>query len=493
MSYKPSKYQSAIYAEYQSTSNNIFIKAGPGAGKSSVLLEILKRTPFYKKSILLAFNKSIAEELKSKVPAGVTVSTVHSMAYKTLLQNTSNKYKLQEIKTFILAKKIIPDYFKDKKNGKKMMNVYLFTISRLYDLYRMNLANKTEDDLRELGDEYNVDYSPKLITDTIKVIDYIEKYNNKSYTSKEMMIDFTDMLWLTYYLVNSSNFTLYDVVLCDEFQDVNPLQRELILKLIHKKGRFIFCGDEKQAIYSFMGSNLLSFNKLQEYPNTTVLPLSVCYRCGSNIIERANEIFPGMEAFEGNSEGIIRNGNLSEIKQGDMLLCRNNLPLVETFLNLLEIEKKSYIMGRDFGIALCNLIDKVNHISDLDILLNQKIQNLKDRGIENPLNHKSYISLSEKIMIIKILINKKDFTLQEVSSLFKTLFKDNSNDNSITLSTIHKAKGLEADRVFLLGYDSLLPSQYAQTELELRQEKCLQYVALTRAKKELIFISYTPN
>jgi DNA helicase-2/ATP-dependent DNA helicase PcrA len=489
--FKPSKYQVAIFEEDKNTNNNIFIKAGPGSGKSWTLLEILKRTPFYKKSILLAFNKSIAEELKRKVPSGTDVSTIHSMAYRVLRQNTSNRYKLSDIKTYILAKKIIPNYYEeDKKNGQKLYSIYLFTISRIYDLYRMNLVNNDTESLIKLSDEYSVDYEDRTIKDTLKVIDYMDKYNSRNFKGKEMMIDFTDMLWLTYKLVSSDNFPKYDKVLCDEYQDVNPLQRETILKLISPKGKFIFVGDEKQSIYSFMGSNLLSFNEAQDYPNTTVLPLSVSYRCGKKIVEMANSIFPGLEAFEGNEDGIIRKGSISEIKSGDILLCRNNLPLIETFLELLGREMKTHIMGRDYGENLCNLIDKVSDIDDFDEILQKKEDSLKSRGVQQPIYHKSYVDLKEKVDIITFLVEQRGYSLYELTSLFKELFINSNDTEGVTLMTIHRSKGLENGRVFILGYDSLIPNQYAKTELERYSEKCVQYVALTRAKTELIFIDY---
>jgi len=482
-----SKYQIAIDKIYTTTNKNIFVSAGPGSGKSFLLQYLLKKTPFYKKSILTAFNKSIAEELKTKVPSGTEVSTIHSLGFKILRQNVYGQFKLNEIKTFILAKKVVEDIFKKRKNGYKQYSIYLFTIAKLYDLYRLNLASKTVEALEALADEYSVELLEiTTIQDTLKVIDYIENYNNQSH--KEMMIDFTDMLWLAYINVDKNYFPKYDVVFVDEVQDLNPLQREVVLRLIDKGGRFIAVGDFRQAIYSFMGSNLDSFNKLKNYPNTEVLPLSVSYRCGSSIIEMANGVFPGLEAFEGNPEGIIREGNFRDIKEGDMLLCRNNLPLIETFLELLNLGKKSYIMGKDFGNALTNLVNSVESVEDFEEMLNKKIDQLQKRGIDNPFNNKGYVALREKIDIIKLLIERKGYSLEEVVGLFNNLFRDKPNSkDSVTLSTIHKSKGLESERVIWL-YPELIPSQYAKTELEMYQEKCLRYVVITRTISELIII-----
>ena len=62
-----------------------------------------------------------------------------------------------------------------------------------------------------------------------------------------------------------------------------------------------------------------------------------------------------------------------------------------------------------------------------------------------------------------------------------------SNNVGITLSTIHRAKGLEWPRVFILDRH-LLPSRWAETEDDLRQERNLEYVAVTRAKLDLVMI-----
>ena len=487
---KHSKYQKKIFEVYNTTNKNLFIEAGPGTGKTFVLLQLTQQTPKYKKAVMLAFNKSISEELKTKVPDGVDVSTIHSIAFKILRQNVSGNFKLQEIKTFILAKKIIENVFKERKNGNKSYNIYLFTIAKLYDLYRLNLAEKTIENLEALADEYNVELLEKsTLEDTIKVINYIEKYNSKN--QREIMIDFIDMLWLTYNKVNKEDFPKYNVVFIDELQDVSSLQREIILGLISKKGRFVGVGDFRQSIYSFMGANLDSFKYFKTMPNTEVLPLSVSYRCPKKVVEFANKIFPNdkIESFEDNPEGVVRKGSFDEIKFGDMVLCRLNKPLIEGWIELVNMNKKSYILGRDFGKNLQNLINSVDSIEELSELLIKKIKDLQDKKVFNPYNHKSYVSLKEKVDIILLLIDKKGYSFNEMTILFDSLFRDKIDNNSIMLSTVHRSKGLESKRVFVIGYDTLMPSPYAKTELEIYQEQCTMYVCVTRAKEELIFIN----
>jgi DNA helicase-2/ATP-dependent DNA helicase PcrA len=488
----PSKYQVAIYGEYEKTNNNIFINACPGSGKSYTVKQLAHKTPFYKKGVAVAFNKSIAEELKSKLPSNIESSTMHSLGFKILRKNLGGKFTVNEIKTFILGKKCLKndESISELRKNNNKYSVYLFTIAKLYDLCRMNLEPPNIESLSSLADMYNVEVlDPQIYESSLKVIDYINNYNKGSHDN--FMVDFTDMLWLPYILVDKRYYPKYDVGFYDEVQDANPLQRETFLRTIKPTGRFVAVGDEKQAIYSFMGSNLNSFNKLKGMPNTTTLPLSVSYRCPVKVVEFANEIFPGMEAFEGNIEGAVRKGSFNEIKEGDMVLCRNNQPLIESWIKLVGTNMESHILGRDFGKALQNLIKSVDSLQDLYDLLNRKRDILVEKGVKNPFKNKNYQALKEKIDIISLIMNERGYFFDDLVNLFDELFSDEINfENSIMLSTVHKAKGLECKRVFIIGYHSLMPSPYATSELERYQEQCTKYVAVTRSIEELVFIDY---
>ncbi len=481
----PSKYQSEIFDVYEKTRNNIVIEAVPGSGKTTTLLELLKRTPFFKRTIFLAFNKSIADELRIKVSEGTKVSTIHSLGMGILMSKLTCKVKVNAIKNWILGQKCLN---MSKFRNEKEKSNYLFAISWLVDLYRMNCGKGIED-MQELAVTYNIPTLNGEIKDAFKLLDYLKWYNAQEY--EYLMIDFVDMLDLTVQLVPEEEFPKYDVVMVDELQDLNPLQRKIIERIIKpRRGRFVGCGDKKQAIYSFMGSNLESFKSFQDRPNTVTLPLSVCYRCGTKIIDEANKIFDIIEPFEENEDGIVRTGDIDEMEGNDFILCRNNVPLIEAYIYFLKKGVKSTIMGKDYSKGLLSIIQKVrydpNPIPAMRELLNNKMIQLKEKGVPNPKNNAGYLDLMERTQIIKILYDNFDEDFSIVSNSIETMFDDNKKEG-ITLSTIHKAKGLESDRVgFLLP--QLIPSMYAKSQMELYQEKCLYYVAVTRAKKELIYI-----
>ena len=479
----PSKYQIEIEKVYINTNSNILIEAGPGSGKSHTILQLLKITPQFKKCILVAFNKSIQQELESKVPANTKVSTIHSLGYSILRKNVSANFKLNNFKNFIIAKKNL-DLSRMKEKSK---DSYLFTISHIIDLSRMNLVEKKED-IEKLCDQYNISTVNGEVNDVLSVLLALNKYNKKK--SGEFMIDFTDMLYLAYKMVSKEDYPKYNIVFCDELQDLNPLQKEIVENVIHPKiGRFVGVGDSRQSIYSFMGANLDSFNSFKLKPNTVTLPLSVTYRCSKSVTEKANEIFPGLECFEGNIQGEVRVGNIVEVEEGDFIICRNNMPLIMAWIEVVKNGKKAHILGKDFGQNLLTIISKLHNYPDhntgTEDLLNKKEKELKEKGISKPKSNQNYLSLVEKLTIIDILV-KHFGTLSNTEKKVEEIFNDDEK-SGVILMTGHKSKGLQTDRVFFLDRD-LIPSKYAETPTEFYQEKCLEYVITTRAKQDLIYI-----
>jgi len=476
-----SKYQQDICDVYDSQNCNIVIKAGPGSGKSHTIRLLIDRTPRFKKVLCVAFNKSIADELSKDMPGNVTVSTIHSACYRVLRANTRANFKVNSFKTYALSKKHLK---LDDLRGKSK-DSYLFTISKIIDLARMHMVHEYSE-IEALCDEYGICVTRRELMDVLEMMVVLKSYNNRQH--KEFMLDFTDMLSLTYQSVSAQKFTKYHVVFVDETQDLNPLQKMLLENFVHKSGRIVCVGDERQSIYNFMGANLDSLHAFENMPNTKVMPLSVTYRCGSNIVDMANDVFPGLESLKSLDPGVVRSGSIDEAQPGDYVLCRNNLPLARVFIHFLKNGKRSMILGRDFCQSLIMLIGRLQEYDSYDdgrkAILEDRTNQLMQR-VTDPTKASSYRILVERLDVVKELMSHFG-SLHALSENVEQIYSDDTDNDSIILSTIHKAKGLESDRVFF-HLPELIPSKYAQTENELYQEKCLRYVAITRAKKELIF------
>lgn len=479
------EYKQAIVNEYTSSSKNIFVNATAGSGKTFTLCELSRRTPPVKSSIFMAFNKSIAEELQNRLPPQTKASTLHSYALSSLRKAFNFDFQLSDSKNF----KFVLEHIKFPHVHVKRIPGLAVQICRLYDLMRFNLVGDDIEALISLGERYGEDVDEQIAEKTIELHRLNRKaadnYFLKGYSSGKLSIDFTDMLYYAVKYIDDADFKRYNVVMLDECQDISPLQFELVKRCKTPRGRLIAVGDMRQSIYSFMGSNLDSLHAIKSAPNTVSLPLSMTYRCARNIVDEACTVFPNsIVAAPGAQEGVVGYKSYLEANDGDFILCRNNSPLVKAFIDLLRQGKKCSILGKEYGEDLVRLIDSVNDIFGLEQVLTNFQEKLKAKGVRNPERNESYGTLEEKV---HVLLDLWEYfgNLESVRDQIKNIFVENQN-RGILLSTVHKSKGLEADRVFFLEPD-LIPSKFAVTELALYAEKCLKFVAITRARRELYY------
>lgn len=284
---------------------------------------------------------------------------------------------------------------------------------------------------------------------------------------------------INYTLIGSCYETIEEISILEERKKVYSLEIENHHNYVADKILTHNC------IYSFMGSNLDSLQAIKNSPNTVTLPLSMTYRCAESIVDEACKVFHGgIVAAPGAPKGLVGNGTIYEAREGDFILCRNNAPLVDAFISLIRNGKKCSIIGKEFGDQLVSLIDSVDDIFDLEKILLDLEEKLSKKGLKNPTKTEAYDKVNEKVNVLLSLYEYFG-SLDKVRSVIYDIFVENAS-RGIILSTIHKSKGLEADRVFFLE-PGLIPSKYAVTELAVYAEKCLKFVGITRARKELIY------
>lgn len=494
MSLTPSKYQKAVYDFIQDGTGNAVINAVAGSGKTTTIVTALELIPADKKVIFLAFNKAIVQELTTRVPKHVTVKTLHSLGWSSIIYSyKAHKPALNDYKYHQFISQMREDWKEDADYG--------FRVKKLVDLLRVNLLPTfTSSDtietkqikinaLEELAIKHDIEIYNCECQRAFEVVQMLAYKKNE--------FDFTDMLYIP---ATNDNVTMfkYDYIFVDESQDLSVAQQALLKKIMHSGSRFIAVGDPRQSIYGFAGADIDSFNKLRAFPNTIELPLSVNYRCGKNIIALAQTIVPQLEAFEEAIDGELDyQASVHNIKEGDFVLCRNTAPLVKLCLEFLADEKKASVKGMDIGKSLINLILKAK-TEDIEVmntfLANELFRIMKKLQIkfgtyltENQIKDMpSYRIMVEKVKIIEIIAESISAKIcQDIINKINEIFKDESK--GILLSTIHKAKGLESENVFIIERH-LMPSKYAKQDWQKEQETNLEYVAYTRAKRYLGFV-----
>lgn len=485
---KPSKYQLDIYEKVRNTKSNICISATAGSGKSTTIIKASELLPRTEKASFVAFNSEIVKSLRLKLPYNVDCLTVHSIGMRSISSTVGTKLVVSKYKTLGFCEKLK----EDKKLDNKEWTAFKFNIFEIINMLRLNMTVPTPENIQQLCDYYDIGLIENEIEDSIKIFRDLEIYN-KRLSKEHNAIDFIDMIYLPA-MHDYFHLPKYKHLFVDEGQDLSKLQHKFIRKLIDTDGRIVFVGDKHQAIYGFAGADIDSFETFEKQPNTITLPLSVCYRCAKEIVKKAKEVNDQIEHFEEQKEGVVRIGSISEVKEGDIVLSRITRPLIYLFYQLLDMGIKSYVVGKDIEAGLKNIVIKLKNCSVEDGLakLNDnllKLSNeLKANGIENPDRHHKYINLSEKVMAIRV-ISRGCERMGDVERKIVEIFEE--KQHAVKLMTIHKSKGLENERVFLITKfdgNKLMPWKYATQAWELIQEKNLMFVAYTRAKEELVLV-----
>lgn len=488
---KPSKYQQEIYNTLVATRLNVAVAAGPGSGKTTTAVQLSRLVPYGKTSLFIAFNKSIVNELKKKLPPGINCSTLHSLGLRSIINHFPGEKKIDATG----AKQIgfIEPYYTDLHPRKKWVSIY--RVDEIVRRARVTMTPPNRDSLEEMCNNYAMDYEKEHISVACRVLNQLYEYNSDP-DRYNIQIDFIDMIEM---VANNEEIFApqYDYVFLDEAQDMSRLDQKFIRRLVKPiTGRLFAIGDRNQSIYNFRGSDPLAFENFLSHPNTIELPLSVSYRCAKNIVKEAQKIYRDVEEWEQNPDGVVRKGEIEEIEEGDMVLCRNTRPLISVFLDLLDQNKKAYIVGKEMEKGLLGLLapfdesDETHKVYvELRGILKKIEEDLTKRGFVNPENHPKYVRVEEKLQIIYLLFRKFS-TIKEVEVFIKEIFHDQDREG-VKLMTIHKSKGLENDRVFVIetfNDKPLIPNRYAVTKDQLKQERNLKFVAVTRAKKELIYL-----
>jgi DNA helicase II / ATP-dependent DNA helicase PcrA len=325
------------------------------------------------------------------------------------------------------------------------------------------------------------------------------------------LIDFSDMIYLP--VVTGIKMFGNDWIVGDEWQDANPARRALARKMLKPNGRALFIGDRHQAIYGWVGADAQSIDNTIKQFNCIELPMTVTFRCPKAVVARAQTVVSHIEAHESAPEGRVltfdeqqfwsiggdpvvqmdKIGTITDFDQvNDAILCRNTKPLVSTAFQLIKRGIPCHVEGRDIGAGLIKLIERFKSAKTMTALRDrmtayrdQQMQKLLAKGKETQAQ-----SIEDKVDTVLVIADACQ-SVDELKAKIASMFQDSEGERkpTLTLSTVHKSKGREWQRVFLMGENIYMPSPYARQEWQLEQERNLQYVAYTRAKSELVLVN----
>jgi len=465
---KWSKYQQNIYKDVADGEGHTIVEAIAGGSKTTVLLESLNHIPEGKSWLFVAFNKRIAEELQRRAPSSFNgeCKTLHSLGLRTVFK-AFPKIKVDNNKARFVLDRVIG---KDKKLWELKASV-----ARTVGLAKSYLID---------GAEY-IDYimeNNDIDTCEIDRAQYIKYVQTAMEKCREdtSLVDFADMIWFPY--VYNLSPQKYDRVFIDEAQDLSAAQISLALSACKQGGRVMATGDKNQAIYSWAGASLNSLENLKKKLQAKSLPLSISYRCPKSVVKEAQQFVPHMESAPDAPDGIVKTITRKEMlklaKPGCFILSRVNAPLVGLALGFIKKSIPAIIQGRDIGQNLIVLIKKSrkknldSFLTWLDSWEKREVARLRKKRMDSE-------SITDKAACLRAL-GQASHDLTEVKQKIKSLFEDTDEHGKIVLSSIHRAKGLERDVVFILKSTLRTFSQ---------EERNVYYVGISRAKQSLFYVT----
>lgn len=484
--FEPSHYQEAFRDFIQSGEGNCVLIAGPGTGKSTTALWALSFIPQELKSAYVAFNKDIVKEFAARAPRA-RVSTINSLGngnIKGAIEGARfNGNKLSDILFEMTSKEKV-------MATREILKVSRVAIIKIVGLLKANLLAPTAENISSVCDKYSIELNSHT--------DLITRYATDLYEASVVsftVYDYDDQVFAC--ATGAVPCEKFDILICDEAQDMTIAQAHMAKRSLTEKGRFFAVGDPFQAVYGFRGADTQSISNIIDLFDATVLPLMLSYRLPKSHVDKINKRFgTSLEATTDAVEGIWREDVSQEEMStmwapGDMVLCRCNAPLIKPAFDLIKHGIKAIILGRDIGDGLVSLIKKVKRQSGATTLMEFLFQldrwsRLEIRRLEKQEKTGQAQRLEDKVSTIEVVAEQDCETVYDVIQAITGLFADKRD--GVTFSSIHKAKGQEAMRVFILKAQ-LMPHPRAQGEWELEQEEHIEFVGKTRSKSSM-YISY---
>lgn len=393
------------------------------------------------------------------------------------------------------------------------------------------------------------DYTPDMVDKCIELMKYtMPGALPKNLESQDIanVRDQDDTLWFSALHADELDWrNPYSVVLLDEVQDFNKCQLIMAKKLKEVGCRVVGVGDPNQAMYLFRGSDAAAFKELKGIigsGESEELPIN--FRSGGNIIDwvtknthvknlQSSDHLKGVGEVYANGgtkpalgypqfKDQIKNefDKNKKFNEATCIISRTNKPLAEAALGFLKNNINFEIVGKDLSKELVDHINKVTwskpekfEIDDFANTLGDYFENVNKKWngkIAKRDELKEIEELTETLVSVLEFLREKDYKDTSTSPEMRTAkdflnyivvkmggvdetdadamaaYKNKDPNSFVTLTTAHKCKGLEWDRVFVMEPGNFDPENEKNvTEEQKQQERNSWYVACTRAKKSL--------
>ncbi len=267
----------------------LLVTAGPGSGKTTVITHHIKHLIDHlgippKQILVITFTKSAATEMKERFQrlmeeqnTEVVFGTFHAFFYQILRQSGGFRHDsiLKEKEKYILLRDILK--------------------AQKISFYENTFLEELLGEISQAKNKNNIEQFESALIDKEVFRSVFAEYHRRKMSINK--IDFDDMVVQCHSLLSRDKNVLekwqknFRFILVDEFQDINPMQYEIVKMLVMPHHNIFAVGDEDQSVYSFRGADpKISFRFLEDYPEAEQIFLTINYRCHKDIVEASKRL-----------------------------------------------------------------------------------------------------------------------------------------------------------------------------------------------------------
>lgn len=455
--------------------DSLVVTAGAGTGKSSTLVAMAEANPALRVQYT-AFNKAIVTDIGAKLPRNAQANTAHSLAFRAVVAGNpdlkarlgSGRMRAGQVARELgidpivvtidgVERKVLqPDFLASL--AQRAVNVFCSTADeepgKQHIPYIEGIDMPDDRDRRRYG---NNDLVRAEIMQHVRAVwADVQRPNGK--------LKFEHGHYLKMWERSNPRIQC-DVIMFDEAQDASPVMLSVVEQQRQYGVQVVFVGDAQQAIYEFTGAVDAISNAQADHRTA----LSQSFRFGPGIADVANLVLDQLDADLRLIGLPSIPSRLATLETPDAILTRTNSGAIETVLNLQRRGVKVHLVGG--GDQIVSFVRAAQNLMDGRSTTHPELACFSTW--EQVLAYTANDPQGDELRLMVRMI--QEFTIPVILGALDNAVPEAAAD--VVVSTAHKAKGREWDRV-------QLHSDFPET-VEDPGEWRLIYVAATRARLEL--------
>ena len=467
--FPPTPEQAAAVAAFRS-GGTVVIEAGAGAGKTSTLELIAKAAQDQGRSVLyIAFNRAIADEARRRFPANTTCSTAHALAFAAVGKRCAHRLRLPRQSAQQVAR--ILGITRPIKLGsgvapiapQQAARLALGTVARFCATADRDITVRHVPVVAALDDAQQLVLARAILPFAQRAWDDLGRPDGQlRYTH-----DYYFKRWQ-----HSGPRLNFDVIMLDECQDTDPVLAD-VFRAQAGHAQLVLVGDRQQAIYGWRGC----IDIMGDFPDARIVQLTRSFRFGPAVAAEANRWLTLLGASLRITGHDPIPSRVGPVTRPDVVICRTNAGVVAELLAAHQAGLKVALVGG--GKDIRSLAEAAIELQERGFTAHPELTGFASwQQVVDFVESDDHGSEDLRVGVALIERHGAHTVLDAINRLV------DEREADIVLTTAHKAKGREWDRV-RVGSDFREPTvEDGEPQLH-REELMLAYVTVTRARLEL--------